>query len=260
MHVNIVTPQIKNSSCHRLFGVDMDCQLSFGNHINPICTDLRAKTKAREMKFFIEDFFSKCDQFRRKLLIWSHLLKKSLMENLIFCAYFSEQKKTKTADYWRTHFSNIILVIASYPAETAFQKGLSKFIEISLQHGCFPINLLHVLRTPFSKNTSGGLFQLSWMFHGCKLNNKKNRLHERFFASYKLNIQVLITELYKVVNGLSLKLVSDSLKLINMTAHSARNRCTFCSRPDHTVLRDKELFSHLGPEIWKVVSNNMKYH
>ena len=83
MHVNIVTLQIKNSSCHRLFGVDMDCQLSFGNHINPICTDLRAKTKAREMKFFIEDFFSKSDQFRRKLLIWSHLLKKSLMENFV---------------------------------------------------------------------------------------------------------------------------------------------------------------------------------
>ena len=38
------------------------------------------------MKFSIEDFFSKRDQIRRKLQIWSHLLKKYLMENLIFCA------------------------------------------------------------------------------------------------------------------------------------------------------------------------------
>ena len=38
------------------------------------------------MKFSIEDFFSKCDEIRRKLRIWSHLLKKSLMENFIFCA------------------------------------------------------------------------------------------------------------------------------------------------------------------------------
>ena len=38
------------------------------------------------MRFFIKDFFSKCDQIRRKLRIWSHLLKKSLMENFIFCA------------------------------------------------------------------------------------------------------------------------------------------------------------------------------
>ena len=38
------------------------------------------------MKFFIKDFFSKCEQIRRKLRIWSHLLKKSLMESFIFCA------------------------------------------------------------------------------------------------------------------------------------------------------------------------------
>ena len=29
---------------------------------------------AQKMKFFIKDFFSKCDQIRRKLWIWSHLL------------------------------------------------------------------------------------------------------------------------------------------------------------------------------------------
>ena len=38
------------------------------------------------MKFSINDFFSKCGQIRRKLWIWSHLLKKSVMENFIFCA------------------------------------------------------------------------------------------------------------------------------------------------------------------------------
>ena len=36
------------------------------------------------MEFSIKDFFSKCDQIRRKLRIWSNLLKKSLMENFIF--------------------------------------------------------------------------------------------------------------------------------------------------------------------------------
>ena len=37
-------------------------------------------------KLSIKDFFSKCDQIRRFLRIWSHLLKKSLIENFIFCA------------------------------------------------------------------------------------------------------------------------------------------------------------------------------
>ena len=43
---------------------------------------------AQKMKFSIRGIFSKCDQIRWKLRIWSHLLKKSLMENFIFCAVF----------------------------------------------------------------------------------------------------------------------------------------------------------------------------
>ena len=43
---------------------------------------------AQKEKFSIKDFSSKCDQILRKLQIWSHLLKKSLMEIFIFCAVF----------------------------------------------------------------------------------------------------------------------------------------------------------------------------
>ena len=32
----------------------------------------------QKIKFSVKDFFSKCEQIRRKLLIWSHLLKKYL--------------------------------------------------------------------------------------------------------------------------------------------------------------------------------------
>ena len=38
------------------------------------------------MKFSIKDFFSKHDQIRSFLQIQSYLLKKSLVENFIFCA------------------------------------------------------------------------------------------------------------------------------------------------------------------------------
>ena len=52
---------------------------------------------ARKMKFSIKDFFSKCDQIRSFLRIWSYLLKKSMMENFIFCAVL-EMKLKKTAE------------------------------------------------------------------------------------------------------------------------------------------------------------------
>ena len=47
--------------------------------------DIIKQNTVQKMKFSIKDFFSKCDQIRRKLYIWSRLLKKSLMENFIFC-------------------------------------------------------------------------------------------------------------------------------------------------------------------------------
>ena len=40
----------------------------------------------KKMKFSIKDFFSKGDQIRSFLRIFSHLLKKSLMESFSFCA------------------------------------------------------------------------------------------------------------------------------------------------------------------------------
>ena len=40
----------------------------------------------KKMKFSLKGSFSKCDQIRGKLQIWSYLLKKSLKKNFIFCA------------------------------------------------------------------------------------------------------------------------------------------------------------------------------
>ena len=51
---------------------------------------------AQKMKFSIKDLFSKCDQIHRKLRIWPQLLKKSLMENSIFCAV------------WQFHFLDVM--------------------------------------------------------------------------------------------------------------------------------------------------------
>ena len=37
----------------------------------------------------------------------------------------------------------------------------SYFIEIALWHGCSPVNLLHIFRTPFPRNTSGWLLLIT---------------------------------------------------------------------------------------------------
>ena len=43
------------------------------------------KITEQKMKFSVKHFFSKCDQIRNFLRIWSHLLNKFLMENFFFC-------------------------------------------------------------------------------------------------------------------------------------------------------------------------------
>ena len=49
------------------------------------------------MKFSIKDFFSKCDQIRSFLRVWSHLLKESLLENFHFlCSVNVRMKQNKT--------------------------------------------------------------------------------------------------------------------------------------------------------------------
>ena len=54
------------------------------------------KYAPQKLKFSMKDLFSKSDQIRRKLRSWSHLLKKSLIENFFFCSvlYYASRKAT----------------------------------------------------------------------------------------------------------------------------------------------------------------------
>ena len=54
--------------------------------------DYNSTSTARKMNFSIQDFFSKCGQICRKLRFLSHLLKKSSMENFIFCVQCSVEE------------------------------------------------------------------------------------------------------------------------------------------------------------------------
>ena len=80
---------------------------------------------------------------------------------------------------------------------------------------------------------------LTWMFHSRKLNNKINKLHERCLrivysdntssfeelletdnsvSVHHRNIQVLATELYKIVNGLSPEIMKEVLTFNDNTS------------------------------------------
>ena len=70
------------------------------------------------MKFSIKDFFSKCDQIRRKQQIWSHLLKKYLIKNFTVCAAHLVRK---THAYKVNSFiCNLVSIDLSLPIKDQF--------------------------------------------------------------------------------------------------------------------------------------------
>ena len=68
----------------------------------------------------------------------------------------------------------ITLTVQKQQSKDVLRKGCSEnmqqiysnFIEIALRHGCSPVNLLHIFRTPFPKNISEGPL-LTLIIRGC---------------------------------------------------------------------------------------------
>ena len=68
----IDTSQIKNSNCERLLGIDIDCKLSFENHINQIRS--KARTKIQDLT---------------KIVPFLNKRKRKLLMNVFFKSQFS---------------------------------------------------------------------------------------------------------------------------------------------------------------------------
>ena len=80
---------------------------------------------AQKTKFSIKNCFSKYDQIRSFLQIWSHLLKKSLTENFIFLC--SARKQSLTAI---TVFSSIHVSISLFSASKKFFVRTSEKVSV----------------------------------------------------------------------------------------------------------------------------------
>ena len=117
-----------------------------------------------------------------------------------------------------------------------------------------------------------------WMFHSRELNNKINRIHEsslRLVYSDKIstfqelldkdksvfvyhkNIQVLVLEIYKTVNGLA-PTIMNSIFEIKDIEYNLRNKINFKSRRINSVWYSMDSLTYLGPKIWNIVPEDIK--
>ena len=117
------------------------------------------------------------------------------------------------------------------------------------------------------------------MFHSCNLNNKINRIHKRALrlvyqnnlsfsefvnsdnsvAVHQKNLQVLVTEIYQVRNGIAPEIMKDIFELQN-PSYNLRLSCNQLRRENkNTVHYGLQSVRYLGLKIWELVSNNIKY-
>ena len=118
---------------------------------------------------------------------------------------------------------------------------------------------------------------LIWMLHSRLLNTRINKIHERALrivyndnistfdnllekdnsvTVHERNIQTLAIELYKVLNGLSPKIMNDIFSIKENIGHSSR--FPFTTSNVRTVAYGTETISFLGPKIWSILPKEIK--
>ena len=114
---------------------------------------------------------------------------------------------------------------------------------------------------------------LLWMFHNRQINHKINKLHERalkvvyndHFSSieelfskdksvivHQRNLQMLATEMYEILNGLSPDITEDTFETKN-NYYNTRNEPAFSSRNIKTVRYRLQTISYMAPTVWGLV-------
>ena len=120
---------------------------------------------------------------------------------------------------------------------------------------------------------------LVWMFHHRNANNRIDRIHERAlrivydddFSSFEelllkddavtvhqRNLQILATEMYKLINGLSSNCLGDICKFSTDKGLNLRYKPDFKIPATRTVHNGDHSIRHLGPLIWNCVPDDLK--
>ena len=120
---------------------------------------------------------------------------------------------------------------------------------------------------------------LVWMCHNRSYNNKINRLHERCLriiyndkkssfqellnkdcsvSIHNRNLQLLVTEMYKVMNEISPKIVNNIFKIKPIGYYNLRTVSQFTNPQIHTTHYGSESLGYLGPKLWEMIPTSIR--
>ena len=120
---------------------------------------------------------------------------------------------------------------------------------------------------------------LVWMCRSRANNNKINRLHERCLRIvhndkqsslnellekdgsvpiHMKNIQILATEMYKLINNLSSPIMNRVFELNSDSGYNLKQISQFPRSFVKSVYYGAEIISYLGPKIWNILPDDCK--
>ena len=117
-----------------------------------------------------------------------------------------------------------------------FDKLLCNFIQITLRHGCSPVNLLHIIRTPFPNNTSGGLLLFLWMWFynpsrsAACVYKCQQRLYSFKSPRIKLKFIKFLVKKYRWVNNFWFLITCKNQYHVSNVNHIFSSNCSFSNR------------------------------
>ena len=138
------------------------------------------------------------------------------------------------------------------------------------------ISKRHILMNAFFKSQFSYCL-LVWMCHSRANNGKINRLHDRCLriiysdkqssfetmlekngSVHNRNLQILVTQMYKIKNDLSPLIVTELFEQRNEQHYDLRKNSQFTIPPIRIVNHESESISFLGPKIWNILPDRLK--
>ena len=98
------------------------------------------------------------ENFAEKVKVWKSHPSFLTVFWILHCSSRHTEAATQRCTLRKGILKICIKFTEEHPCRSAISIKLqSNFIEITLRHGCSPVNLLHIFKTTFARNTSGWL-------------------------------------------------------------------------------------------------------
>ena len=125
-----------------------------------------------------------------------------------------------------TNSKGVLKICDIFTEEHPCRSGISiklqsNFNEITLRPGCSPVNLLHIFRTPFLKNTSGWLL-LQWEFEHALLTKLRKIIVSHYFLSISFKLKNRYPTTVDKISILTWRLLVKSSQNVSFELNSSR--------------------------------------